>query len=180
MDMGWEFDWLYALQRMHTPILDRGMIVLSTLGNAGILWIVLGICLCITKKYRRCGVQMLAAIVITFVIGNLILKNLVCRERPCWIDPNVVLLIPRPGDYSFPSGHSMNGFTAAVTLFLYDRRFGIPALVLAALIAFSRLYHFVHFPTDVFAGVFIGTLVAWMIHVLFQRITIKKRKVHDN
>ncbi len=174
--MGWEFDWLNALQRMHTPILDEAMIFLSTLGNAGILWIVLGICLCITKKYRRCGVQMLASIVITFIIGNLILKNLVCRARPCWIDPNVVLLVPRPGDYSFPSGHTMNGFTAAVTLFLHDKRFGIPALVLAALIAFSRLYHFVHFPTDVFAGALIGTLIAWLIHLMFQQIA-KKREV---
>lgn len=167
--MGWEFDVLYAIQGIHNPVLDQIMAVLSTLGNAGIFWILLGLILLIPKKYRRCGLQMIVAMAITFVIGNLIIKNLVARDRPCWIDPSIPLLVTNPTDYSFPSGHSMNGFAAAVTLWCNDWRLGIPAVILATLIAFSRLYNFVHFPTDVLAGIVIGTVVALFTNWLFQR-----------
>jgi undecaprenyl-diphosphatase len=107
---------------------------------------------------------MIVAMAVTYMIGNLAIKNLVCRARPCWIDPTVPLLVTVPADYSFPSGHSMNGFAAALTLFFHDKRLGIPALVLAAIIAFSRLYNFVHFPTDVFVGIAIGTVVAIFVN----------------
>lgn len=172
--MSWEFEWLYALQGIHNPVLDSIMAFLSNIGNAGIFWIVLGLLLCIPKRYRRCGIQMIAAMALTFIIGNLIIKNLVGRERPCWIY-EVALLVPNPTDYSFPSGHSMNGFTAAVTLFCNDKRLGIPAMILAALIAFSRLYNFVHFPTDVFAGIAIGTIVALLVDFVFRKYEKKKQ-----
>jgi undecaprenyl-diphosphatase len=166
--MQWEFTWLYALQEIHNPVLDALMAFVSNLGNAGILWIVIGLLLCIPKKYRRCGIQMIVAMAVTFIIGNLAIKNLVSRDRPCWIDPTVPLLVTVPSDYSFPSGHSMIGFTAALTLFYHDKRLGIPALVLAALIAFSRLYNFVHFPTDVFVGIAIGTAVAIFVNYFMK------------
>ena len=101
--MGWEFDWLYALQQIHHPVLDKIMVFLSTIGNAGIMWIVLAIICLIMKKTRRCGAQMAVAMLVTFVIGNLILKNAIGRDRPCWIDPTVVLLVRNPTDFSFPS-----------------------------------------------------------------------------
>lgn len=168
--MNWEFDWLYALQQIHNPVLDKIMVALSTIGNAGILWIVLAVILLIMKKTRRCGAQMALAMLLTFIIGNLVLKNMISRDRPCWIDPTVGLLVKNPTDFSFPSGHSMNGFTAAVTILFYDKRWGIAAIILASLVAFSRLYNFVHFPTDVFAGVVIGTVVACLVNLLFMRM----------
>ena len=85
--MNWEFDWLYALQQIHNPVLDKIMVALSTIGNAGILWIVLAVILLIMKKTRRCGTQMALAMLLTFIIGNLVLKNMISRDRPCWIDP---------------------------------------------------------------------------------------------
>lgn len=172
--MEWEFDLLYAIQKIHHPVLDKFMVFLSAIGDAGIFWILLTIVLLIWKKYRRIGWQMAAAMLITFIIGNLILKNAVARQRPCWIDPGVALLVKNPKDFSFPSGHSMNGFTASVILLLNDRRLGIPAVILAALIAFSRLYHFVHFPTDVLAGILIGTAVAVAVYLVFRRIQEKQ------
>jgi len=93
--MSWEFEWLYALQGIHNPVLDSIMAFLSNIGNAGIFWIVLGLLLCIPKRYRRCGIQMIAAMALTFIIGNLIIKNLVGRERPCWIY-EVALLDAKP------------------------------------------------------------------------------------
>lgn len=171
--MNWEFDWLYALQQIHNPVLDKVMVFLSMIGEAGIVWIILAIVLLIMKRTRRCGAQMAVAMLLAFIIGNLILKNVIARDRPCWIDPTVALLVKNPTDFSFPSGHSMNGFAAAVTILFYNRRWGIVAIVLAALIAFSRLYNFVHFPTDVFIGIVIGSVVACVTNVLFARL---KRK----
>lgn len=176
MTQNWEFDILYWLQGLHNPILDKIMIVLSTLGDAGIFWILVGFILLIPKKYRMLGFQTLVAMAITFIIGNLILKNLIARDRPCWIDPSVLLLVESPADYSFPSGHSMNGFTASVTLLLGDKKLGIPAVILATLIAFSRLYNFVHFPTDVLAGIGIGIVVAIFTHWLFSFVPKKLHK----
>ena len=167
--MSWEFEWLYALQDIHNPVLDKVMVFVSALGNAGIFWIVVGLLLLITKRYRRGGAQMLVAMAVTFVIGNLILKNLVARERPCWIDREVLLLMASPSDYSFPSGHSMNGFAGSVSLLCIDRRIGIPAVILAAIIAFSRLYLFMHFPTDVFAGIVIGLVIALITNYVFWK-----------
>lgn len=166
--MGWEFDILYALQEIHHPVLDVVMTVLTTLGNAGILWILLGLVFACIPKYRQMGFQMLAAMLVTFIIGNLILKNLVARERPCWVDESIPLLVSVPSDYSFPSGHTMNGLTASLTMLFYDKRLGVPAVILASLIAFSRLYHFVHFPTDVLGGLVIGICAAVAVQVLFQ------------
>ena len=167
--MNWEFDWLYALQQIHNPVLDKIMVALSTIGNAGILWIVLAVILLIMKKTRRCGTQMALAMLLTFIIGNLVLKNMISRDRPCWIDPTVALLVKNP------TGHSMNGFTAAVTILFYNKRWGIAAIILASLIAFSRLYNFVHFPTDVFAGIVIGTVVACLVNLLFMRMRSVKK-----
>ena len=167
--MSWEFDWLYALQDIHNPVLDKVMVFVSALGNAGIFWIAVGLLLLITKRYRRGGAQMLVAMAVTFIIGNLILKNLVARERPCWIDREVLLLMASPSDYSFPSGHSMNGFAGSVSLLCIDKRIGIPAVILAAVIAFSRLYLFMHFPTDVFAGIVIGLVIALITNYVFWK-----------
>lgn len=167
--MSWEFDFLYALQNIHNPVLDKIMIVLSTIGDAGLLWIGVAILLICMKKYRKCGLQVAVAMLLTFIVGNLILKNMIHRDRPCWIDPSITLLVKSPSDYSFPSGHSMNGFTASVSILLCDKKLGIPAVILASAIAFSRLYNFVHFPTDVIAGIVIGIVSALFVNYLFQR-----------
>lgn len=167
--MSWEFDFLYALQNIHNSVLDKIMIVLSTIGDAGLLWIGVAILLICMKKYRKCGLQVAVAMLLTFIVGNLILKNMIHRDRPCWIDPSITLLVKLPSDFSFPSGHSMNGFTASVSILLCDKKLGIPAVILAAAIAFSRLYNFVHFPTDVIAGIVIGIVSALFVNYLFQR-----------
>lgn len=167
--MSWEFDFLYALQNIHNPVLDKIMIVLSTIGDAGLFWIGVAILLICMKKYRKCGLQVAVAMLLTFIVGNLILKNMIHRDRPCWIDPSITLLVKLPSDFSFPSGHSMNGFTASVSILLCDKKLGIAAVILAAAIAFSRLYNFVHFPTDVIAGIVIGIVSALFVNYLFQR-----------
>lgn len=173
--MEWEFDILYGLQKIHNPVLDWLMAHLSDLGNIGLFWMIVAAIMAISKKYRECGLQMFAAMLLAFIVGNLILKNLVARDRPCWIDPSIALLVKSPLDYSFPSGHTMNGFVSAVTIFCNDRKLGTVAIILAALIAFSRLYNFVHFPTDVLAGMVIGIGSAWIVNALKKRYLQKKQ-----
>ena len=113
--------------------------------------------------------MMLFSIIIGFLVGNVALKNIFERQRPCWIDPSVPLLVHVPSDFSFPSGHSMASFAGATAIYLNHKTWGIPALVLAALIGFSRLYLFVHFPTDVLAGTLVGILSALAVRKIFVK-----------
>ena len=129
-----ELEILHAIQGMHTDWLNTVMIVLSTLGNGGLLWIVIGVVLTIPKRTRNCGITMLLAMALSFLLGNMLIKNLVQRPRPCAVDTSVKLLIPFPSEYSFPSGHTLNGFTAATVIFLYFRKTGIFALLIVYLL----------------------------------------------
>jgi hypothetical protein len=103
---------------------------------------------------------MIVSLVICLVLALLILKNVIARPRPCWINTEMEMLVKVPKDYSFPSGHTLSGVASALIIFKADRLIGIPALILAAVIAFSRLYLYVHFPTDVIAGAVLGILLA--------------------
>ena len=121
---------------------------------------------------------MMAALCIELVVCNGILKNLFARIRPCDVNTQIQLLIARPDDFSFPSGHTAASFAAAVILFLQlPKKYGIPALILAVLISFSRLYLGVHYPTDVLAGAVSGTLIALAVHWIFEK---KKEKHSEN
>ncbi len=171
-----ELSLLYALQEIHTPVLDAVMVFLSTIGNGGTIWVIAAVLLCCRKKSRPCGIAMLAAMFAGLLIGNGLLKHMVARPRPCWICPQVPMLIPVPHDYSFPSGHTLASFEAAMVLFLYRRRLGVPALLLAGAIGFSRMYLFVHYPTDVLAGMALGILLAVAAAVGMRNIQERCRR----
>ena len=133
-----EFGILYFLQSLHTPWLDAVMKNITHLGDSGIFWILTGLALFCFKKTRRMGFCVLLSLAGGLLIGNIFLKNLVARDRPCWIDPTIQLLVASPKDFSFPSGHTMASFEAAVSIFLYNRRWGAAAFVLAVLISVGR------------------------------------------
>lgn len=156
--MEWEFAILDMLQNIQNPILTKIMAFITMLGEAGWFWIVLGVILLCTKKYRKCGVAVLFALILDLILANIILKPLVARPRPCWIREDIELLVRVPKDYSFPSGHTMASFASAGALLLTEKKFGIAACVLAALMGISRLYFYVHFPTDVLVGTVLGIL----------------------
>lgn len=111
------------------------------------------------QKYRRQGVLLLAGLVVGVLVGNVCLKHLIARPRPCWLDSSVQLLIANPTDYSFPSGHALSSVISATVLTKTNRCFGYAAIPLAALIAFSRLYLYVHFPSDVLAAAVLGIVI---------------------
>lgn len=137
------------------PLLDKIMPFITAIGNGGILYIILAIMLMIFKKTRKYGIMLGMALAFGFVFGNIILKNVVARPRPFYIDCE--LLIKAPDDYSFPSGHTMASFEMASVMFYMNRKIGYVAIAIATLVAFSRLYLYVHFPTDVIFGCILGT-----------------------
>lgn len=144
-------------------VFDFLMPVISALGNGGAIWLVAAAALMCFKKYRRYGVLLLLGLAAGVMVGNVCLKNIVARPRPCWLDTTVQLLIRNPADYSFPSGHTLSSTIAAAVRTSADRRFGYAAIPLAALIAFSRLYLYVHFPSDIIGAVCIGLLLAFAV-----------------
>lgn len=153
---------------MRTPFLDSFFTRITHLGDAGTVWILIAVILLFTKKYRKAGIGMLIVMLIANIIGDQIIKPLVGRARP-FTYRDIQLLIPPPGRFSFPSGHTASSFGAAVFLYLYDKKLGTPAFILAALIAFSRLYLYVHYPTDVLGGILLGTVCAVFVFRVFRR-----------
>ena len=147
-------------QHLQSPFMDGVMKFITTLGNGGIIWIVLGLVLAFTKKYRVCGITALSGMVMGLLIGNALLKNLIQRDRPCWINDAFELIIENPSDYSFPSGHTLAAFITAFVVIRYSRAIGIPTLLLAMLMAFTRLYLYVHFPTDILGGIVLAAMIA--------------------
>lgn len=164
---------LWIQENLRCAFTDWFFPAVTFLGNKGLIWIAAAVALLFFKQYRKWGVLLLAALLITTLVGEAALKNLIGRPRPCTLFPEMELLIPRPGSYSFPSGHSASSFAAAAVLLKCRRAFGIPAILLAALIAFSRLFLFVHYPTDVLAGAalgaILGLLVCWAGEKLFSQ-----------
>jgi len=156
-----EFDFLYFLQTLHTPFLDKLMVLITHTGDGGFIWILVAFGFTLSKKYRKCGIAMFLTLIVCLLVGNVLLKNIIARARPCWIDQSIALLIDNPKDFSFPSGHTLAAFGAATTAFLIHKREGLILLIWACLIAFSRLYLFVHYPSDVLASVILGVLIAY-------------------
>ena len=163
-------DWFQSIQN---DFLTGIFKVITMLGEGGIVWIVLGLALLIWKKTRWIGVSILLALLFSLLVGNLTLKPLVARPRPCWRNPEVPLLVAKPTDYSFPSGHAMSSFAVAMAIFMQNRRAGIAVLAGALIMSSTRLYFYVHYPTDVLAGTLIGVVLGILAGILIAQI--KKR-----
>ena len=155
---------LYGIQQViGCPFLDALMPVITACGDHGLIWIVVGIVLLIIPKTRRWGVTLLVTLGITWVICEFGVKELLARPRPFVVDPSYVLLIAPPSGYSLPSGHTLTRAPIA-------RGWKVAAWVAAIAIAFSRLYLFVHFPTDVLAGAVIGVLAGLLGVYISNRV----------
>lgn len=118
---------------------------------------------------------MILGLAVGVLVGNVCLKNLIARPRPCWLDDSVMMLISSPTDYSFPSGHTLSSVSGATVLTKTDRRFGWAAIPLAAVIVFSRLYLFVHFPSDILAGAILGVIIGEAVYRIGMRCGRRQR-----
>ena len=149
-------DWIQA--NLRSPAMDVLMPAITALGNSVLVWIVLTGILILMPKHRTIGIAVMTGLLLEVVCCNLVLKPLVARILPCDVNTEVVLLNARPDDFSFPSGHTGASFSAAASLYFSRSKFWIPALILAVLIAFPRLYLYVHYPTDISAGMLLGVM----------------------
>ena len=165
---------MYALQTLEFSILDQIQAVFqcafldsffpafTALCNHGELWIVLAVLLLLTKRHRKTGCCLGAAQITNLVITNLTLKPLIGRIRPFAVNTAVELLIAMPGDASFPSGHTACSFAAVAALKAAGHPIWKGAALIAVLMGLSRLYLYVHWPTDILGGALVGWLAGWL------------------
>ena len=154
-------DWIAA--NLWCPLGDTVMPIITMFGDGGIFWIAISVILMLTKKHRRTGFGMAFALIMGLLVCNIILKPGVARIRPYdfqlkYFAKEITLIAGGMHDFSFPSGHTIASFEACTALMLGNKKFGIPATILAILVAFSRLYLYLHYPTDVLASIILGTL----------------------
>ena len=150
------------------------MVAITKLGDAGIVWIILTVILLLIPKTRKSGVYMAVALIADLIICNVILKPIVARIRPYSINQTVQLLVTPLKDYSFPSGHTAASFASVSALYFAGRkRMAAGALIVSVLIAFSRMYLYVHYPTDVLGGLIIGLLCGWIADMIIQKVMEK-------
>ena len=159
------------IAHIHTPFLNRLMIIFTKLGNgAFIWWITLCFPFLLSKTTRTTGIYLTLALGVTYVTGEIIIKHIIGRLRPSSKLEDDELIIKRPKDYSFPSGHTASSFTAfTVTLLRCHAYIFIPVLVVAAIISFSRMYLRVHYLSDVICGAVLGVLSGSACVALFER-----------
>lgn len=204
------FEWIQSIQ---SPILTSIMVVITTLGDEGIIFIAAGLVMAVTKKYRKVGIAVLASLVVMLILNNLVLKEMLERVRPFYIFDLEGLLADKQAfidagrlskfdvmvekigaltekypemaqkwlstyhypdfvekltSFSFPSGHTSSAFAACAAILFLNRKIGIPAMVFAALMGFSRIYVEVHYCTDVLGGAIVGIIYA-VIGVLIAK-----------
>ena len=160
------------------------MPIITVLGEGGWVWIVIAVLFLFMPKYRKAGVTMAFALILMLILNDGILKNVFARPRPFNFEPfealyavfpqgadgKPELLVGLPSSFSFPSGHTSSSFAAAFAILLNKKwKAGVPALLLAALIGFSRNYLMVHYPTDVLFGALMGVLYAVLAYFLIAR-----------
>lgn len=149
--------------------LDLLMPIISNLGNSGFIWIIISLILIFNKKYRFAGIVTLLTLLTAVVLGEGIIKNLVQRPRPYAFLDTTSLLVKVPNSYSFPSGHTSTAFGAALVLGNYFKKYKFLIFFFACVIGFSRVYLFVHFPSDVLGGIVIGAISYKLVTYLFNK-----------
>lgn len=171
-----DFKILYFIHdHLSCGFMDLLMPKVTYLTEMGAVWLLAAVLFLVFRKYRA-SIAIAGGMASGLLVGNLLLKHLVARSRPCWIDTAFPMIVAVPKDFSFPSAHAMISFAAATAIFHYNRKAGIAALVVAALIAFSRLYLFVHFPSDVLVGTVIGIGLGIASSIVTDRIADKVGK----
>lgn len=152
---------LFIQENLRAPVLNEIICFITTLGNKGAIWIVFALGLLCFKRTRKAGLACAIALLLSLLVTNISLKNIIHRIRPYEVIESLKIIVKPESSFSFPSGHSSGSFAGGWAMFrMLPKKWGVPALVLAVLIALSRLYVGVHYPTDVLAGVVIGILVA--------------------
>lgn len=171
----------FIQEHLRCDFLDWLCRALGYMGTAGLVWIVISIVLLFFKRTRAAGVMALAAMGITYLLGDWVIKPIVQRPRPFLTDSELnmfrdtPLFAPMPSGYSFPSGHSGVAATFATTLLLKNCVIGLIALAPVLFMIFSRLYNYVHFPTDVLCGALLGVIMGFVTVFVFRKTKLEQK-----
>lgn len=158
------FDWLNDI-----------FVFITHFGDGGLFWILVSVFLLLRKSTRKAGITSSVSIALGALCTNVCLKNLVQRTRPYVVNENLNVLIDFPSDYSFPSGHTCASFAVATVIFcLLPRKYGVPAIIFASLIAISRMYVGVHYFTDILGGLIVGVSAALLAIYIVKKVEKKK------
>jgi undecaprenyl-diphosphatase len=155
-------------KKFRYTLLDKIMPLITALCNGGLVWIIISIYMISKEDYKIEGYMIITSLVVTTIIGEGIIKHIIKRTRPFIDLIENKLLISKPITYSFPSGHTASSFAAAGIFLAMDNKFSILVVILASLIAFSRIYLNVHYPTDVVTGVILGILCSRLVITIFN------------
>lgn len=170
---------LFFQEAVRNPVLTPVFKIITTLGNGGAVWIGLTILMLILPRTRKIGFMTTLSLIGTLLVNNVFLKNVVNRTRPYEVIEGLTYLVRAPIDSSFPSGHSACSFAVACVMYRrLPKRYGVPALILAVLIAVSRLYVGVHYPSDVLFGTISGIVISYGAEALAKWI-MEQRRIHS-
>lgn len=169
----------FIQENFHFPLLDKIMILFTSAGDLGLVWIALSVVLLLNRNTRYIGILTLGALFLSVLLGEGILKNVIQRPRPYTDYPSFQMLVNQSSSYSFPSGHTITSFAAAYVLSRYLKKFSPLIWVLALIIAFSRLYLFMHYPSDIIAGIIFGLLCGKIIVYLYENSFLARIKGLD-
>ncbi len=159
----WEREILDLIQKKgRGPRRDKVMKAISRAGDKGAVWLALTGAMGMRRKTRKTSTALSLALALDAASCNLVLKPLTDRLRPCDHNPSVPLLVERPTDASFPSGHTTAAFAVTTGLYKNGSKLWVPSLGMALLTATSRMYLYLHYPSDVVAGGLLGTFVGCM------------------
>ena len=160
--MSLEHKILKSIAKTRHDIFTKIMKFFSLSANAGVIFFILSLIMILSEKYKKMGYACIVTVLTHSFICNVLLKPVIKRYQDI-----IVLLDKIPKDYSFPSGHTGASFAFATTVFLYDKKLGALAYILALCIAYSRMYLGVHYPTDIIGGVILGSGIAILIFYFF-------------
>ncbi|MBP2024522.1 phosphatase PAP2 family protein [Peptoniphilus stercorisuis] len=166
-----EINILNEIAKIHNPFLDKIMSIMSALGSGGIVFIIISVIFLLNKKTRKLGLTISLSLMLCAIIGNGILKPYFSRIRP-YIEHSVPIIVNPPSGYSFPSGHTYSAFAAATAVYLNNKKWGVVFFIFAFIMGFSRMYLYVHYPTDVLAGIVLGIIIGIISNKIIEK-TVK-------
>lgn len=177
---------LFIQENLRNPVLTPVMKAITHIGDHGMCWIILTLALLLFPKTRKAGLCSFLALACSYLLNNMFLKNVIGRVRPYEVIKELELMVGMAKDASFPSGHASSSFACAIAIYRsrqLPRTAGIALIVLAALIALSRLYVGIHYPTDVLVGILSGILCGfvggWLCRVVREKVPLVNRYVKD-